>query len=179
MELTEIRDLVIRKTGKNDIDDVDDAISLVHKTYIQPAARIIKSFTYTTGQAEEIDLTDLAQDIYKIVQVDCNGVPLSLLNLNETDKFGVRRDGDKIYFQGVGSGKKLTFRYQAKLKELNKDNPVPEIDEDWHDLYWLGAVAILDLNWYALFQERLAKFKYEMFRKNRPRGGRVRVKPWC
>jgi len=178
MDLTEIRDIVMMKTHNYNVDETDDAIRLVQRTYIQPIARLNKTATYTTDGSDSININKVANDIYKINQVVDGKNTIPLVNVDEVDRYGIRRDGNTLHFQGISSGRELRFHYQAQLNELNADHTVPDIDEDWHDLYWLGAAAIIKPDMFPLFQDRLTYFKNQMVRKDRPRGTRARVGPW-
>lgn len=189
MDLTQIRDIIIRKTKASnpDVFDIDDALSMVHDTYIQPVAKILASADYTTtAENEAVELASIADDIYRIdsvqnVTASDRGPDICLLNAGDTQGYGVRQKGDMLYFQGLGSGIKARVHYQKRLKKLGTGEDqvlTPAIDEQWHDLYWLGAVAMLDLNAYAFFQDRLASFKAERERELRPRGGKIKARAW-
>jgi hypothetical protein len=191
MDLTQIRDIVFRKTkgltSKPDVFDIDDALSMTHNTYIQPAAKIPETADYvTTAENETVKLASIAEDIYRIDSVQDvtgsdRGPNIALLNTEDTQGYGVRREGDTVYFQGIGSGVKVRFRYQKKLKMLGTGEgqvTTPEIDERWHDLYWLGVVAMLDFNAYPFFQDRLSMFESERDRELRPRGRRIKARAW-
>ena len=189
MDLTQIRDIVFRKTkGLNpDVDDIDDALKLVHDTYIQPIAKVQDTADYTTTEEDEsVLLTAIAADVYRIdfirkVTSTDRGPDIPFLNANNTQDYGVRLNAGTVYFQGIESGVIARFYYQKKLKSLGSATDqatTPEIDEQWHGLYWLGAVAMLDLNLYPMFQDRLTEFKHEAERDLRPRGGKIKARVW-
>ena len=172
MEFTEIRDIALKKTGAT-IEDVEDALRFIHNSYIQPSAKIQKTAEYTVS-AESVSLSDIADDIYKINWVKAKG-EVPLLNDDDTESYGVRRYGDTVYFQHINTGTVLTISYQQRLKGIGD---IPEIEEEWHDLYWLGAVAVLDLEFMPIFLERLSEFRNYMIRKSRPAGFRVKQRLW-
>lgn len=191
MDLTQIRDIVFRKTKRfnPDIYDIDDALKLVHDTHIQPIAKVQGTADRTTTESDEsVLLTTIASDVYRNridfirnVSSTDRGPEIPLLNANNTQDYGVRISAGTVYFQGIESGVKARFYYQKKLKSLGIGTDrvtTPEIEEQWHDLYWLGAVAMLDVNYYPMFQDRLTKFKHEVERDLRPRGGKIKARVW-
>lgn len=185
MDLTQLRDRVFRRL-KNpyiDTEDIDDEMNMVQRAYIQPVARLQKSTTYTTTEDnEEVELAALAPDIYHITFITDNGREVPLLKSRDIGNYGARVYGDKLSLQGIGAGQVLAIDYEKQLKSLGLNEgevTEPEIEEQWHDLYWLGALAMLEPErYYPVFQDRLREFKFDRNKKCRVHGGRIKHRLW-
>lgn len=189
MDLTEIRNRAMRVTDHLNVDDVDAEINMVQRQYIQPLAKIPGEVTYTTLEAnEEIDVaTDLAEDVYlfnfiRDITLDNRGSPVPLLKDSDASAYGARYHNGKLAFLGVGAERKLLIAYYKRLANIGEgpnEVIVPEIPEQWHDLYWLGAAAMINPErYYGLFQDRLTEFKRERTRDTRPYGARINLRGW-
>jgi len=170
MDLTEIRNRVMRRAGVQLVDDVDDTINMVQRQYIQPIAAIHEEVEHETTEAdEEIDMTALASDIYRLNYIidithHDRGMGVPLLHESHTGKIGARRQGGKIRFVGIQAERKLFIAYHKQLKELGTMSgqvSEPEIPEQWHDLYWMGALSMFIPDYFPIFQDRLREFKLE------------------
>ena len=255
MDLTEIRNRVMEKTGNSNPDYIDSEINMVQRQYIQPIARVPGEAYYTTEAEKTVEgenlttadnltytskhspikrgsltlydadgdeikesdanypavnydagsmifdagepdvtadytsvvvvsLTDIANDIHRInfIADITNGTRWDNVNLLldfDACSHGVRVSNGKVYFHGITEGRTLLFGYHVKLTDLSATNVTPEIDEQWHDLYWLGAAAMINPErYYALFQDRLREFKLDRISESRPHGQKLRVKGW-
>ncbi len=188
MDLTEIRNRVMRRAGVQLVDDVDDEINMVQRQYIQPVAAIHEEAEYETTEAdEEIVLTALANDIYRLNYIidithHDRGISVPLLHESRTEKIGARRQGSKIRFVGIQAERKLLVAYHKQLKELGTmagQVSEPEIPEQWHDLYWMGALSMFIPDYFPIFQDRLREFKLERKLEGKPYGMPMKVrKEW-
>ena|GEM_PF-5767598 len=114
-------------------------------------------------------LTDLAGDIYEIdfVRDITDGLPGIPVRVVETDNTlysitpVIQKTETELYLLNIEGSKILKFAYWKKLTMLSSSNATPEISSEWHDLYWLGAVAQFDLNRMPVFLDRLEAFKRE------------------
>lgn len=189
MELIEIRNRVIKELKKRkldyDIDDIDDAVNTVNRQHIQPVALLGKQVEYTTTEDnEEIAISTLGTDIYKIdfvrdVSYYEPGSRIEVINTEDTLlERCIRRTENTLYLYNIDAGTKLNFYCHQKLKKIGPgegETLTPEINEAWHDLYWLGALAEFDISILPVFMQRLSVFtsdrrektgqKYFMVRK--------------
>lgn len=140
---------------------------------------------YTTE--DSIRLTSLASDIYQITaikQILTGGGygEIPFLPYDDADSFGIRLYNDRLYFQGVTEGTALAFHYWKALSELGTASgqvTTPEIDARWHDLYWLGALAmLLPEKWLVQFDNRLEAYKRDIIDRDNPRGLRRQPMQW-
>lgn len=181
MELTEIRDAVMERTGIVNPYTIDDAINAVQTAYIQPIERQFKTASHKVEDSTAT-LSDVADDIYRIDRVVKGKEKVPLLNPNDqSDEYGVRQEGDTLHFQSIKKGSNLEFHYEKKLKRLGSgpdEVTVPEIDEGWHMLYWMGAVAMLDSEFFQVFEERLERYRQERVRLTRPRAMIAKTRPY-
>lgn len=187
MDLTEIRNRVMRVTGHRDVDDIDSEINMVQRQYIQPIAKVTKEVVYTTVDANEtVDVKgSIADDLYVInfirdITAREAGTPVPLLGDSTDSRFGARYHNGELEFVGIPAVRKLLISYYKLLKDLDeRDAIVPEIPEQWHDLYWMGAAAMLSPErFFSLFQDRLLEFKRERTKQTRPHGARMTVRGW-
>ena len=177
MDLTQLRDRVfkklslIRNVPRLNADDIDDEINMAQRQYIQPAAKLQAMAEYTTtAQDEAALLSDIAPDIYRITQINdiTQNYPAEVPLLKSKDSaliYGARLYAGILHLQGIAAGRRLEVAYERRLKDLGEgslDVTTPEIDEQWHDLYWMGALAlILPEMHYPLFADRLNAFRKE------------------
>lgn len=187
MDLTDLRQRVIRETrilpNPPSVEDIDDALNMVQRTYIQPIAKQECTSTYTTTETDDLEFVKIT-DMYQLrfVQDETAGTPgfpVTILNQDETqgnegDRYqGLRIHADTIYIQNYDAGIKLKFYYYSRLKDLGTggtETTVPEIHEQWHDLYWLGAAS-----WYYPQNQMLLNTFYQRldaFREDRLKRGR-------
>jgi hypothetical protein len=189
MELTEIRNRVMNITGHLDVDYIDAEINMVQRQYIQLVARIPGEVTHTTSEDnEELDVAaDIAGDVYlfnfiRDITLNNRGALVPLLKDSDASAYGARYHNGKLALLGVGEGRKLLIAYYKRLADIGEgagEVIVPEIPEQWHDLYWLGAAAMINPErYYALFQDRLRDFKLERISESRPHGQRQKVRGW-
>ena len=188
MHLTEIRERVHRQTAwmpeAPTWEDIDAALSQVQYMYIQPVAKVRETADYTPTD-EEVSLADVASDIYRLdfVQDITNGADstttIDILNDDDLTGYGIRLLGDdSIVLQNVSLGRTLRFFYQKRLRDLGTYAGMvaePDIDPQWHDLYWMGAVAEFDERRAARFYDRLEAFKRDRNKRRRPAGWHVRM----
>lgn len=187
MELREIQNMIgLKVQGLGPVpspEEMKTAIDAVQRMYIQPVAKIRATADYTTTKgSDSVDLSLIADDIYKInfiQDVTSEPVGVDILVEDDTLGYGIRLSGDTVHFQRVSAGKTFRFFYEKRLRNLGpneNETRVPDIGEDWHDLYWLGVVALLDPNPVkeARFREKLDEFRYESARRSR----HVRVGGW-
>lgn len=130
-----------------------------------------------------VALSTIATDIYRInfiVDITSSTIWNNVNNLPdfEAEKPGVRLFNDKVYFHGLAEDRTLLFGYHKKLTDLSATNQTPEIEEQWHDLYWLGGIALIDLNRMPLFLDRLREFKLDRLDEVRPHGQKLKIKGW-
>jgi len=189
MDLTEIRNRVMKVTDHLNVDDVDAEINMVQRQYVQPVAKIPGEATYTTLEDnEELDVAaDIADDVYlfnfiRDITLDNRGSPVPLLKDSDTRTYGARYHNGKLALLGIGEGRKLLIAYYKRLASIGEglnEVIVPEIPEQWHDLYWIGAAAMINPErYYGLFQDRLREFKLERIRDARPYGARINLRGW-
>lgn len=187
MDLTDLRQRVIRETRVlpmlPSIEDIDDALNMVQRTYIQPIAKVECTSTYTTTESDHLEFVKIT-DMYQLrfVQDETAGTPgfsVTILNQDETSGMegdrsqGIRLHSDTFYIQNYDAGTKFKFYYYSRLKDLGTgtaETTVPEINEQWHDLYWLGAASWL----YPQNQMLLNSFyqRLDAFRADRLKRGR-------
>ena len=168
MHLTEIISKVMSAV-KASREDVDDALHLLHNTYIQPKARIPGVVTYTTTSETAIPIDELGNggeegdeiNVYAIDHIfdlTYETAPRKVpLHGPETIRLpGVRVTEDTLHLQRIDANHTLEIHYFQKLSPLAD---VPEIESEWHDLYWLGASGLLghERN-LALFFDRLTAY---------------------
>ena len=65
----------------------------------------------------------------------------------------------------------------ASIGEGLNEVIVPEIPDQWHDLYWIRGSMINPERYYGLFQDRLTEFKRERIREARL-GARINLQGW-
>jgi len=197
VELVELRNRVFRELRTQHPkllpEEIDDALNATQQVYIQPVARERAKATHTISsaehQAKQLALGDVMIDLYELdfVKDETHGLPgttVSVLSPSDAQHAGIRIIGDTLYLFGQSAGNVLAFYYFRKLKDLGtatEQVTVPEIDERWHDLYWLGAVVDLVAGHARTeqFFTRLAEFRAERQRAQYagPRRTRPRV-PW-
>lgn len=130
------------------------------------------------------DLADIASGIYRIsfvadMTTGTRWQEQALLNDFYTEGYGVRLFNNKLYFHGMPEGRTLLIGYYRRLSDLDELGVrEPEIDAQWHDLYWLGAIAMIEPQYYALFMDRLREFKMETIEGGRPDGQRIIPGGW-
>ena len=189
MDLTEIRNRVMKVTGHMDVDDIDSEINMVQRQYIQPAAKIGGETTLTTQEDHQtFDLADIADDIYLLnfVRDITYGMPggqnIPLLRDSSTGTYGARYHNGRLDLPGVGEGKKILVAYYRRLPDLGEGEDEvtePGIPAQWHDLYWLGAAGMINPErFFSIFHDRLAEFKRERTREARPYGQRMNTRGW-
>ena len=188
MDLTQIRDRIMKITGHKDADDVDDEINMVQRQYIQPAAKLQATAQYTTiAQNEAIPLASIATNIHEITQIsDITAganfpTPVPLLKGKDVGGlYGARKYGNTVHLRHIGAGTVLSVAYEQRLQDLGGGEgrvTTPEIEERWHDLYWLGALAlIIPEKHYPLFKDRLDAYGKERTRQTKWLGGSARIK---
>lgn len=202
MDLTEIRNRVLKKLPDLDSFDVDDYINMVQRSHIQPYARVQREIDQVVEVTEIIlgyGLTDYGNspygaaeinsppDLYKVIYMhevsnsnDIKELPI----INEKDKYsyGIRMFNDKIYLQAKPGTYTVRMGYHKKLKDLGPGNnkvTVPEIEDIWHDLYWLGVLALENEAQYGnRFFRLLEDFKLERLRKVNPGTRKVKQRRW-
>ena len=188
MHLTDIRERVHRQTAwmpdAPTWEDIDAAISQVQDMYIQPVAKVRETADFTPT-AREVLLSDIAPDIYRLdfVQDITTGEEsvreIPILNDDDLHNYGIRVLGDaSIVLQNVSLGRTLRFFYQKRLRELGTYSGMvvePDIDPQWHDLYWMGAVAEFDHRRESRFRDRLRDFERDRNKRRRPAGWHVRM----
>jgi len=132
-------------------------------------------------------LTTIASDIYKITaikEVIGAGIygDIPFRSFEDGDRIGVRLYNDRLYFQGIPAGTPLAVHYWKTLSELGSGSgqvATPEIPAQWHDLYWLGALALLrPAEWYSQFAARLDAFTQEMTGRDTVQPARRRPIKW-
>ena len=191
MDLTQLRDRVfkklslIRNVPRLNADDIDDEINMAQRQYIQLAAKLQAMAEYTTtAQDEAALLSDIAPDIYRITQINdiTQNYPAEVPLLKSKDSsliYGARLYAGILHLQGITAGRRLEVAYEQRLKDLGEGSlevTIPEIDERWHDLYWLGALAlIVPTMYYQLFTDRLNAFRKERARETSWLGGKARI----
>ncbi len=183
MDLTELRDRVMRRVGRQNVDEVDAEINFVQRTYLQPDARIEESFEYETTELN--DEVDAPNDLYLLhyVRDTTNyavGTDIPLVSGHRSDMTGARLVDGKIQLLGLTAGRTLLIVYHKMLPDLEPGGvTTPIIPEQWHDLYWLGASAQFAPQVYAdLFFDRLTAFRMERIQKANPHGARLSVRGW-
>lgn len=188
MDLTQIRDRIMKITGHKDADDVDDGINMVQRQYIQPAAKLQATAQYTTiAQDEAIPLASIATNIHEITQIrDITAganfpIPVPLLKGKDVGGlYGARKYGDIVYLRHIRAGTVLDVAYEQRLRDLGggaEQVTTPDIDEGWHDLYWLGALGVMmPEKHYPLFKDRLDAYNKERTRQTKWLGGSARIK---
>jgi hypothetical protein len=139
----------------------------VQRTYIQERARVLGSEEYvTSSEDQEIELSDIASDIYRIVRVvgiDEILVHLPLLRPADYKTAGIRVTADRVFCQGIASGRTLEFHYERLLRDLGGgfgEVREPQIDGRWHELYALGAATLLHQQ-AGVVNEPLTRLFYE------------------
>lgn len=189
MDLTELRQRVLRETrtlpDPPTTEDVDDALNLVQRTYLQPIARLRATSTYTTTSEalEIIPVATVAPDIYELRTVkDETGekfaTDVPMLAEDDVDHFGIRRYGDTFYLQRMAPGRKLRCYYFQLLPELGGTVQTPALPATFHDVYWLGAASYLNPANRMLaqtFRDRLDSFRTARMKQQRADRQRVRT----
>jgi len=176
----------MRTTAHLNVDDIDAEINIVQRQYIQPLARLPGEATCTTLEANQgVDMAaEIAADIYRLnfvrdITFSSRGRVMPLLGDSSTNAYGARYHNGRLVFVGVPAGRKLLITYYRLLTTLGEGTDeaiVPDIPEVWHDLYWLGAAAMINPErYYPLFQDRLREFKLDRISETRPHGTRVRA----
>ena len=131
--------------------------------------------------------TAIASDLYRMaaVKIILSGgsyTDIPLLPYSDADHTGLRQYNDRIYFQGIVAGQMLAIQYWRKLSDLGTATgqvSTPQIDEQWHDLYWMGALSMLrPQEWMGQFLDRLDAFKRDRIDLDSPHGGRRRPIRW-
>lgn len=192
MELREIEAMIRLKTRhlgpEPTPEEIKTALDAIQRLSIQPVAKVRGTADYTTTKASDsVPLSAVATDIYKINMVtevtDGRGRDIGLVNEDDFLSTGVRRSADTLYFQGIEAGKTVRLYYEKRLRPLGRDTgqvSTPDIDADYHDLYWLGVAGFLDPDpvQELRFRERLGEFTALRDRATRPRGRRVHTQPW-
>lgn len=179
----------MNKAGLKDAFKVDDEINMVQRQYIQPVAKIPGDVLHTTTEAdEELDVaTDIAADVYRLnfirdITINERGTPVPLLMDSKTSAYGARYHNGMLFLSGVQAERDLFIAYYRRLSPLGEgagEVIVPEIPEQWHDLYWMGAAAmIVPERFYQFFVDRLREFERERTRETRPLGSRMNVRGW-
>lgn len=187
MDLTIIRDRILNRSGSSmQPEEIDDEINFAQSTYIQPLAKLQTEAQYTTIATDEtVPLISIATDIYEITSINdiSTGFPLNVPLLKSKDSgatYGARKYGDNLFLQSITAGVVLNVAYDCKLKRLGAgvdEVTTPEIEERWHDLYYLGALAlIIPEKYYPLFQDRLSAFSRERTRQTKWLGGSAKIK---
>ena len=128
-------------------------------------------------------LTDIATDVYRInfiadITSGTRWDNVEMLPDFDADGPGVRLSNGKLYFHGINEDQTFLIGYHVKLTDLSATNATPEIDEQWHDLYWMGAVAMLNPQYMPMFLDRLKEFKLDRIAESRPHGRRMKVGGW-
>ena len=129
------------------------------------------------------DVSDVATDIYRIqfisdITTGTRWRNIPLLRDFDTGAAGIRFFNSKFYFHGVSPGRTFLVGYHKVLTDLSVAHQEPEIDERWHDLYWLGAIAMTDPDLYPQFVERLKAFREDRLEESRPSGQRIQPGGW-
>ena len=185
MDLTEIRDRVMRRTRdmrpRPSVEEVDDAINSAQRGLIQPVARIrgIEEFTFPFAEGE-IPLEDIAEDIYRIdfFMDPTSGAKYGILNEDEAG-LGIRIGDGRVWVKGVRPGRKVLVYYQKALPELGTGPDqvrAPVIPAIYHDIYWLGALDELKPGSVPRLNDRLRRFERERRNAGRYYGPRVHVR---
>lgn len=190
MDLTELRNRVLRKLehlGIN-VDDVDAELNMVQRQYIQPYARMPGTVQHTTtDQNEVVLLGDIAEDIYRINFItDVTGgkglwIEVPLVSDFSVISRGARVHDGSLYLQGIDKEKTLTIAYWKKLRELGVGEnltTIPDVPEQWHDLYVTGAVAMIESTYYPMFSAQHQEFRRERLKESRPLKARSVYKGW-
>jgi len=191
MDLTQLRNRVLKKLSvvgnvpRLNADDIDDEINMAQRQYIQPVAKLQAMAEYTTTARDEAALlSDIAPDIYRITQISdiTQNYPaeVPLLKSKDSDRiYGARLYAGILHLQGIAAGRRLEVAYERRLTDLGEgslDVTTPEIDERWHDLYWLGALALIAPEmYYQLFTDRLIAFRKERASETSWPGGKARI----
>jgi hypothetical protein len=140
---------------------------------------------YTTENS--IKLTDIAADIYLLSAVKwVNGgnryAEIPLLPAEDSISAGLRRYNDRVYLQGYPGEMHLAVQYWRLLSDFGTATgqiTTPQIAALWHDLYWVGALAVLNPTGYmALFLNRLEAYEREQHRTFNPPGARMKPMRW-
>lgn len=180
MDLVEIRNRVMRIVHNRNVDDIDAEINMVQRQYIQPVALVPGEKLHTTQTANET--IDLPGDAYRLnfihdTTIADRGSNVPLLKDSDTNAYGARYHSGKLILLGIAAGRNLQIAYYRRLHDLGEgagEVLTPGIPEQWHDLYWLGAVAMFDMDrFYILFQDRLREFKLDRINETRPYGARI------
>ena len=150
-------------------------------TVVFGAATTDVTIDYTAH--EVIDKADLASDIYKIefIRDITNGLPgtdVAFVSSDDTLFKGVQETDGKLYFREIKAGSVYRFYYWKKLPRIGTaagEVLTPEIPEQWHDLYWMGAVAQFIPDYLAVFMGRLGDFASDRRDKTGQRAYRVKM----
>lgn len=186
MDLTELRNRVMVECRQlpvqPSVDDVDDALNLVQREYLQPEAKL-ECVTSTTTQQdyepEHIAISDLYQLRYVRDETDPRmPIVVDVLAAHDTLGRGVRYWSDVWVIQHMPRGRKLVFYYHKLLRDLGAGGVLtPDLPERWHDLLWLGAAATLGVAArQGQFLDRLEAFKTERWHGGR-QPARMRARP--
>ena len=147
-------------------------------TFTFPSTHADVTADYETLVVERT--SDIATDIYELnfisdVTDGTRWPGVNLLNDFETQEPGIRRHNDRLYFHSINGERTLKIGYHKEITDLSETNATPEIDAQWHDLYWLGACAMIDPQYYGLFTDRLREYKLEVLSESRPHGQKMKV----
>lgn len=189
MDLTELRQRVLRETrtlpDPPTTEDVDDALNLVQRTYLQSIARLRASATYTTviEGLDTVPVATVASDIYELRTVkdetnDKFATDVPILAEDDVDHFGIRRYGDTFYLQRMAPGRTLRWYYFQLLRALGGTVQTPDLPESFHDVYWLGAASYLNPGNNMLaqtFRDQLDNFRTARMRQQRADRQKVRT----
>lgn len=184
MDLAEIRDRIMRKTHVQNVDELDADINLVQRQYIQPLARVINYLEHVTEDQD--DEVDLPEDYYKLhwardITDTRRGMDIPMISDSKGDRKGIRIANPKMQFLGIMPDRRIQVAYRKLLSDLGPGGGVtePEIPELWHDLYWLGVLAIQQPEgFFELFQDRLTAFKVEQENQAHPHGQTLQPRGW-
>lgn len=178
MDLTQLRERTLRGVANAQIlvtlEDVDDALNMVQRQFIQPEARMEATALYVTQELDNVEYVQIT-DLYELRFIKDEteaqpGTDVAILNSYDSYRAGVRRFADTFYLQRMGPNRKFRFFYYQILPDLGVTSPYPVIDERWHDLYWMGAVAHLDPTnptMMGIFRDRLIEYRNERRRMGR------------
>jgi hypothetical protein len=70
MDLADIRNRVIQKTGIKDVDRIDSEVNFVQREYVQPLCKIEGEVYYQTTEAEKVSSEVLSSTDYLVFQAD-------------------------------------------------------------------------------------------------------------
>ena len=189
MELTIIRDRILNRLRDVNLinsSTIDEEINMVQRQYIQPVARLPGVAEYTTTKFDEtVDKNTIAEDIYRFNIVTLTNtreeVRILLLDDYHIDGKGVRPVGNQVYFQNMKEGQELRFYYFKRLRDLGEGEDqiqVPDIEDQWHDLYVMGVLATWLPDYYPMFREQLESFRKDRMEETRHGTSPIPIKGW-